>query len=59
MVHDLTHPLVKRAEEDRATINMVKIVNDGLKKKIDELLYLASKSSQRGGHVEELSTKMS
>ena len=45
MVNDLVVPVVKRAEEDRNDVHAVKFINDTLKKKVDELLYIATKQA--------------
>ena len=39
------HPYLRRAEEDRSTVASVKLINDTLKKKVDELLFIAGKSA--------------
>eukprot|EP00347_Sterkiella_histriomuscorum_P011593 403371861 len=58
MVHSLMNPFLRRAEEDRATVLSVKCINDILKKKVDELLFISAKMTTRGGQVEELANRM-
>ena len=45
MVQGLMSPFLRRAEEDRATVVSVKVINDTLKKKVDELLFISAKQA--------------
>ncbi|CDW71247.1 UNKNOWN [Stylonychia lemnae] len=58
MVLSLMNPFLRRAEEDRATVAGVKQINDGLKKKVDELLFISAKMTTRGGQIEEIASRM-
>lgn len=58
MVMSLMTPFLRRAEEDRSTVVQVKNINDGLKKKVDELLFVCTKLTTRGGQIEEISNRM-
>ena len=59
MVQNLMNPFLRRAEEDRATVVSVKVINDTLKKKVDELLFISAKQAQRGGEIEEMNSRIS
>ena len=52
------NPFLRRAEEDRATVAGVKSINDTLKKKVDEILFISAKMTTRGGQVEEIASRM-
>jgi len=58
MVQSLINPFIRRADEDRSTVASVKFINDTLKKKVDELLFISAKSAQRGGEIEEMNNRI-